>query len=55
MDKYLNAFLSRKGNKITFDDKGKVVYFNEERQKSAIKKRYPPSAMQYSFDEVPDL
>ena len=55
MDRYLKTYLSRKGNKITFDEKGKVMYLNSERQKSAIRKKYPPSAVQFSFDEAPDV
>lgn len=28
MDRYLGAYFSKKGNKITFDEKGRIVYFN---------------------------
>ena len=44
--------MSKKGNKITFDDSGKVVYLNSDRQTYAIRKKYPPSAVQFSFDEA---
>ena len=47
--------MQRKGNQVTFDEKGKIMYINGDRQKSAIKKRYPPSGVQFSFDELPDF
>ena len=28
MDRYLGAYFSKKGNQITFDEKGTIVYFN---------------------------
>lgn len=47
--------MQRKGNQVTFDEKGKIMYINMDRQKSAIKKRYPPSGVQFSFDDVPEF
>lgn len=57
MNEYLKNYMSKKGNKITFDDRGKVVYFNSDRQTYALRKKYPPSAAQFSFDEteIPDF
>ena len=55
MERYLKNYLQRKGNKVTFDERGKIMYVNGDRQKNAIRKRYPPSVVQFSFDELPDF
>ena len=54
-DRYLKNYMSRKGNRFTFDEKGKLLYFNTERQTQAIRKKYPPTGIKFCFDEEPDL
>ena len=57
MDAFLKTYMAKKGNRISFDDAGKIMYLNSDRQNHALRKKYPPSAAQFSFDEseIPDF